>query len=78
MTKMAAMPYIVKTLKYPHLQNQKSYDLETWHEALISGALQMIYRIMENFRVVQFSRNFAVGRGPRKLKFAKFFQVCLK
>ena len=27
---------------------------------------------MENFRVVQFSRSFAVGRDPRKLKSAKY------
>ena len=30
------------------------------------------YRKMENFRVIQFSRNFAVGRDPRKLKSAKY------
>ena len=30
------------------------------------------YRKMENFRVVQFSWNFAVGRDPRKLKSAKY------
>ena len=33
MTKMAAMPIYVKTLKNLLLQNQKSYDLETWHVA---------------------------------------------
>ena len=37
MTKMAAMPYIVKTLKYILLRNQKADDLETWYAAL--GAL---------------------------------------
>ena len=31
------------------------------------------YRKMENFRVVQFSRYFAVSREPRKLKSAKYF-----
>ena len=31
-----------------------------------------IYRKMENFRVVQFSSNFAVGRDPRKLKATKY------
>ena len=30
------------------------------------------YRKMENFRIVQFSRNFAVGRDPGKLKSAKY------
>ena len=31
------------------------------------------YRKMGNFRVVQFSLNFAVGQDPRKLKSAKYF-----
>ena len=30
-----------------------------------------LYRKMENFRVVQFSRNFTVGRDPQKLKSVK-------
>ena len=34
-----------------------------------------IYRKMGNFRVVQFSRYFAVSHEPRKLKSAKYFQV---
>ena len=34
MTKMAAMPIYGKTFKNHLLQNQKSYDLETWHVAL--------------------------------------------
>ena len=34
--------------------------------------VRVMYRKMENFRVVQFSRNFAVGRDPRKLKSAKY------
>ena len=33
----------------------------------------MYYRKMGNFRVVQFSRYFAVSREPRKLKSAKYF-----
>ena len=33
MTKMAAMPIMVKTFKNLLLQNRKSYDLETWHVA---------------------------------------------
>ena len=33
-TNMAAMPYMVKTLKYLLLQNQLTDDLETWYVAL--------------------------------------------
>ena len=33
MTKMAAMPIYGKNLQKLLLQNQKSYDLETWHKA---------------------------------------------
>ena len=33
------------------------------------------YRKTENFRVVQFSRNFAVSINPRKLKSAKHFPI---
>ena len=41
MTKMAAMPiYSTKNFKNLFLQNQKSYDLETWHEASGTQALQ--------------------------------------
>ena len=43
MTKMAVMPVYVKTLKDLLLRNQKSYDLETWHLALGSQALQSLY-----------------------------------
>ena len=38
----------------------------------ILQTLKNIYRKMENFRLVQFSRNFAVGRDPRKLQSAKY------
>ena len=41
MTKMAAMPIYGKNLL---LQNQKSYDLETWHVALGTQALQSLYK----------------------------------
>ena len=44
MTKMAAMPIYGKTLKSLLLQNQKSYDLETWHVALGTQALQSLYK----------------------------------
>ena len=45
MTKMAAMPiYIVKTFKNLLLQNQKSYDLETWHVASGTQVLQNLYK----------------------------------
>ena len=43
MTKMAAMPIYGKTLKNL-LQNQKSYDLETWHVASGIQALQSLYK----------------------------------
>ena len=36
-------PYMVKTFKNP-LQNQKSNDLETWHVALGTQALQSLYK----------------------------------
>ena len=39
MTKMAAMPIYGKKLKNLLLQNQKAYDLETWHVALRTQAL---------------------------------------
>ena len=41
MTKMAAMPIYGKNLI---LQNQKSYDLETWHVALETQALQSLFK----------------------------------
>ena len=44
MTKMAAMPIYGKNLKNLLLQNQKSYDLETWHVALGTQALQRLYK----------------------------------
>ena len=44
MTKMAAMPIYCKTFKNLLLQNQKSYDLETWHVALGTQALQNLYK----------------------------------
>ena len=44
MTKMAAMPIYGKNLKNLLLGNQKSYDLETWHVALGTQALQSLYK----------------------------------
>ena len=44
MTKMAAMPIYGKNLKNLLLQNQKSYDLETWHVASGTQALQSLYK----------------------------------
>ena len=43
MTKMVAMPIYGKTFKNLLLQNQKSYDLETWRVALGAQALQSVY-----------------------------------
>ena len=37
-------PYMVKTFKNLLLQNQKSYDFETWHVALGTQALQSLYK----------------------------------
>ena len=37
-------PYMIKTFKNLLLQNQKSYDLETWHVALGTQALQSLYK----------------------------------
>ena len=37
-------PYMVKTFKNLLLQNQKSYDLETWHVALGTQVLQRLYK----------------------------------
>ena len=44
MTKMADMPIYGKNLKNLLLQNQKSYDLETWHVASGTQALQSLYK----------------------------------
>ena len=44
MTKMAATPIYGKNLKNLLLQNQKSYDLETWHVASGTQALQSLYK----------------------------------
>ena len=43
-TKMAAMPIYGKNLKNLLLQNQKSYDLETWLVASGTQALQSLYK----------------------------------
>ena len=42
MTKVAAMPIYGKNLKNILLQNQKSYDHETWHVSLGTQALQIL------------------------------------
>ena len=44
MTKMAAMAINSKTFKNLLLQNQKTYDFETWHEASGGGVLQNLYK----------------------------------
>ena len=44
MTKMATMPIYCKTFKNLLLQNQMSYDLETWHVASVTQALQSLYK----------------------------------
>ena len=42
MTKMATIAVNSKTLKNPHLQNQKAF--ETWHETSGGETLQTIYK----------------------------------
>ena len=44
MTEMAAMSIYSKTFKNLLLQNHKSYDLETWHVASGTQALQSLYK----------------------------------
>ena len=44
MTKMAAMPYMVKTLKNLLLRNQKTDDLETWYAALSAQILPSLFK----------------------------------
>ena len=42
MTKMATTPIYGKNLKHFILQNQKSYDLKTWHAVLGTQAPQSV------------------------------------
>ena len=44
MTTMAAIPIYGKYLKNLLLQNQKSYDLDTWHVASGTQVLQSLYK----------------------------------
>ena len=44
MTKMATMAINNKTFKNLHLQNQKAYDFEIWHEASGNGGLHSLYK----------------------------------
>ena len=44
LTKMAAMPIYCQSLKNLLLENRKSYDLETWHVASRTQALQSLYK----------------------------------
>ena len=44
MTRWPPCPYMVKTFKNLLLQNQKSYDLENWHVAFGTQALQSLYK----------------------------------
>ena len=43
MTKMAAIPIIIKPFKNLFRQNNKSYDLETLHATLGTQVLQSLY-----------------------------------
>ena len=44
MTKIAAIPIRYGINVENHYQNQKSYDLETWHAALGTLGVQSIYK----------------------------------
>ena len=44
MTKMAAMPYRVKTLKNLLLRNQKADDVETWYAASGTRVLRTMFK----------------------------------
>ena len=44
MTKMTAIAIKTKTFENHLLQNQKAYDIETWHEAAGNRALQKLYK----------------------------------
>ena len=44
MTKMAPIPMYDKTFKNLLLQTRKSYDLETWHAASGTGAIESLYK----------------------------------
>ena len=44
MTKMAAMPIYGKNFKKSSSPEQDFYDLETWHAALGTQALQKLYK----------------------------------
>ena len=44
MTKMATMPYMVKTLKNLLLRNQKADDLETWYVASGARVLPSLFK----------------------------------
>ena len=54
MTKRAAMPIYGKNHKNLLLQNQKSYDLETWHVALGTEALHSLYKDDPGLTLVYF------------------------
>ena len=55
-----------ETLRYAHSIGGTSRDIAVEER-------EINYRKTGNFRVVQFSRNFAVSISPRKLKSAKYF-----
>ena len=44
MTKIAAMPIYGKTFNNLLLQNQKSYDLDTWHASSVTQAVEGLYK----------------------------------
>ena len=41
----------------------------------VSSVVFQFYRKTGSFRIVKFSRNFAVNINPQKLKYAKYFPI---
>ena len=77
MTKMAAMPIYGKTLKNLLLQNQKSYDFETWHVASGTQALQSLYKCFVDldlfYSKVKFGNlGFSLGKSENSGFFRKY------
>ena len=84
MTKMAAMLIYGKNFKNLLLQNQKSYDLETWHAASVTQALQRFFINDEpGFNSLdQFYSNVKLGpgglRGENGYKVTSLRKTCSK
>ena len=58
---------MVKTLKNLLLQNQKSYDLETWHVASRTQGLQSLYRKIFYGKVKFGNIGFSIGKSDIRI-----------